>query len=151
MAPVCFTEPWLPWGCHGNTPWEAALTLGEWIESAGQSDPAKRTEGQVGSQWRHTIAEAFTCCNLSLQLDEQLWGICRQASLSVFTSLSFQMLLLHFESSLSASMSLWLRWKHPGSSSSRFLGYNKHIWFSFLSPIETWRSEVFLLLWVGII
>lgn len=26
MAPVCFTEPWLPWGCHGNTPWEGALT-----------------------------------------------------------------------------------------------------------------------------
>lgn len=50
------------------------LRLCEWIESAGQSDPAKRTEGQVGSQWRHTIAEAFTCCNLSLLLDEQLWG-----------------------------------------------------------------------------
>lgn len=31
MAPVCFTEPWLPRGCHGNTPWEAALTL-VWVD-----------------------------------------------------------------------------------------------------------------------
>lgn len=109
--------------------WKHAMRGGAYASLSGSSQQANQTlpkglKAKSESQWGNKITKAFTWCNLSLPSGEQLWGLSRQAALSVFTSVSFNMLFLHFESSLSTSTSLWLRLKHPGSPWFQLTGHH---------------------------
>lgn len=79
--------------------WKHAMRGGAYASVSGSSRQAnqllpKGLKAKSESQWCNKITTAFTCCNLSLRCDEQLWGICRQASLSV-SLVQSNMLFLH--------------------------------------------------------